>query len=240
MIIPKPAGPRRFLTAFAHRCNETVVDPFFMPIATSPITTGQNIFLNLNSPIPVLPVPNLQQPPPDRLVQIQTGLRNRLKNLLEPRYSPLPSPLNISDSMEYFSEAAAKLGASPSSGLVIQSPSGQPAGIFFHPKGKGKGSNTMERERGQFLVPAEPIRATTARRSSNNKEPKSPRSPHSPMTFLHCIRLLLLQNPVPSGHSFVRWQPAPAGSLKPKGKNPARQKRKTLRCQRLLGVRVVK
>jgi osomolarity two-component system response regulator SSK1 len=121
--------------------------------------------------------------------------------------------------MEYFSEAAAKLGASPSSGLVIQSPSGQPAGIFFHPKGKSKSSNVMmERERGQFLVPSEQIKATTTRRTSNGKEPKSP---HSPMTFssLHAASL----NPLSASLvdiSSQESQPASTGPPKFKGKKP--------------------
>lgn len=54
--------------------------------------------------------------------------------------------------MEYFSDAAAKLGTSPSSGLVIQSPDGSPAGIFFHPKAKSSRnpiSPAAEKEQGQ-------------------------------------------------------------------------------------------
>ena len=48
-----------------------------------------------------------------------------------------------------------KLGASPSSGLVLQSPDGQPAGIFFLPKSGGLNVNQtplMERDRGQFIM----------------------------------------------------------------------------------------
>lgn len=38
------------------------------------------------------------------------------------------------DALEYFSETAAKMGGSAASGMVIQSPDGRPAGIFFQPK----------------------------------------------------------------------------------------------------------
>src|SRR5260370_37670124 len=51
--------------------------------------------------------------------------------------------------MVYFASAAEKLGSSPSSGLVIQSPSGQPAGIFFHPprsRGSRPGSHSVSAE----------------------------------------------------------------------------------------------
>ncbi|CBQ67640.1 related to SSK1-two-component signal transducer [Sporisorium reilianum SRZ2] len=43
--------------------------------------------------------------------------------------SPMPA-----DALEYFSETAAKMGGSAASGMVIQSPDGRPAGIFFQPK----------------------------------------------------------------------------------------------------------
>ena len=48
-----------------------------------------------------------------------------------------PSPLaQQTDGMEYFSDAVVKLGTSPATGLLIQSPDGQPTGIFFHPKAR--------------------------------------------------------------------------------------------------------
>ena len=43
--------------------------------------------------------------------------------------SPLPA-----DALEYFSETAARMGNSGASGMMIQSPDGRPAGIFFQPK----------------------------------------------------------------------------------------------------------
>lgn len=36
VVVPKPAGPRRFLTALHTAWNNAVVEPHFMPIATSP------------------------------------------------------------------------------------------------------------------------------------------------------------------------------------------------------------
>ncbi|PWZ02790.1 hypothetical protein BCV70DRAFT_197051 [Testicularia cyperi] len=49
------------------------------------------------------------------------------------RSHPVSSPMPA-DALEYFSETAAKMGGSASSGMVIQSPDGRPAGIFFQPK----------------------------------------------------------------------------------------------------------
>ncbi|KAG9287242.1 hypothetical protein G9A89_008872 [Geosiphon pyriformis] len=41
LVIPKPAGPRRFLTALHTASNKIVVDSVYMPIATSPMSPGQ-------------------------------------------------------------------------------------------------------------------------------------------------------------------------------------------------------
>ncbi|CAI2178618.1 10766_t:CDS:2 [Funneliformis geosporum] len=41
LVIPKPAGPRRFLTALHTTINKIVVDPVYMPIATSPMSPGK-------------------------------------------------------------------------------------------------------------------------------------------------------------------------------------------------------
>jgi osomolarity two-component system response regulator SSK1 len=83
-----------------------------------------------------------------------------------------------------------KLGASPSSGLVIQSPDGQPAGIFFLPGSKGGGlgtipskttaqSPTMERDRGQFLM--SPRRMSEDVGGHTSDTPR--RSPRTQMTI---------------------------------------------------------
>lgn len=48
MVIPKPIGPRRFLTALHTAVHRPIVDPYFTPIATSPLnpsgTFGQGNF----------------------------------------------------------------------------------------------------------------------------------------------------------------------------------------------------
>ncbi|KAI0269319.1 hypothetical protein BC834DRAFT_865819 [Gloeopeniophorella convolvens] len=133
IVIPKPAGPRRVLTALHTAATKPIVDPFFSPIATSPISPGlypaASYFHQTFSPrspmgrLAVSSRSNSQQ-----LVRSPKGTEPFLDNAGMP-----PSPLGLSEGINYFSEAAEKLGSSPSSGLVIQSPDGQPAGIFFHP-----------------------------------------------------------------------------------------------------------
>ena len=44
MVVPKPVGPRRFLTALHTAVHQPVVDPFFSPIATSPRSPGGEYF----------------------------------------------------------------------------------------------------------------------------------------------------------------------------------------------------
>ena len=164
LVIPKPAGPRRVLTALYTALKKSVVDPFFSPIATSPLTPASR-----NSSFYF---PHDQQKSKQGLRPAGSNRRNdsdkSVKSPGDREYLPVPpSPLSMSDSIEYFSDTAVKLGTSPSSGLVLQSPDGQPAGIFFLPKQGGLGvipskttiqTPTMERDRGQFVI--------TSRRSS--------------------------------------------------------------------------
>ncbi|KAF8271736.1 hypothetical protein EI94DRAFT_1567749 [Lactarius quietus] len=133
IVIPKPAGPRRVLTSLHTAATKPIVDPFFSPIATSPISPG------LNPAVSYFPQNASPKSPMTRPSSSPRGLSHQ--SLRSPRsafelsdtFGLPPSPLGLSEGMDYFSEAAEKLGSSPSSGLVIQSPNGQPAGIFFHP-----------------------------------------------------------------------------------------------------------
>jgi osomolarity two-component system response regulator SSK1 len=156
MVIPKPAGPRRVLTALHTAAMKPIVDPFFSPIATSPISPGlypaasyfnQNQNLSPKSPM------SRPSCSPRASGYFYQSIRSP-KTAVEPTSDTLgmpPSPLGLPEGMDYFSEAAEKLGSSPSSGLVIQSPSGQPAGIFFHPprsRGSRSSSHSVSAENG--------------------------------------------------------------------------------------------
>ncbi|KAJ3760738.1 hypothetical protein EV360DRAFT_93400 [Lentinula raphanica] len=130
MVIPKPAGPRRFLTLLHTAVTKPVVDPFFSPIATtpsSPYMVGGGSFFSPN--------------------QAHNGS---------------PRTPSVHHSSEYFSQTVAKFGETPvklgdtaRSGVILQSPDGQPTGIFFSPRAEktnmfaGYG---MERDRGHLSI----------------------------------------------------------------------------------------
>ncbi|KAJ3517555.1 hypothetical protein NLJ89_g417 [Agrocybe chaxingu] len=192
LVIPKPAGPRRFLTSLHTAITKPTVDPFFIPIATSPMSPGIPQMAGSFFPSPISETGSY----PNSVGNCNTGSSQNsapsFKNANRPHGSrtnsdrstrsvdggPVmssavpPSPLALPDNVEYFSSAAQKLGSSPSSGLVIQSPDGQTAGIYFHPKSKNPSRNpsshSMERDRGQLTVPS-PRRGSTPRVPSDRK-----------------------------------------------------------------------
>ena len=190
MIIPKPAGPRRFLTALHTAVTKPNVDPFFLPIATSPASPaaplstgtsfigsptsehGPSTYVNNGGSSQSLSPstknsnrPHGSRTNSDRSTRSGDGINKSIANVL-------PSPLALPDNVEYFSSSTQRLGFSPSSGLVIQSPDGQPAGIYFHPRSKTSrtaSSQSMERDRGQLSVPT-PRRASTSRMASGGRK----------------------------------------------------------------------
>ena len=133
IVIPKPAGPRRVLTALHTAATKPIVDPFFSPIATSPISPGLNPTASYFPHNASSKSPMTRPSSSPRAFSHQSLRSPRAAFELSDTFGLPPSPLGLSEGMDYFSEAAEKLGSSPSSGLVIQSPNGQPAGIFFHP-----------------------------------------------------------------------------------------------------------
>ncbi|KAI0091875.1 hypothetical protein BDY19DRAFT_1084186 [Irpex rosettiformis] len=152
IVIPKPAGPRRFLTALHTAVTRPVVDPFFTPTATSPMSPG------LHGINPFFSLTGVPRSPGGR--STASARTSSDKSTKSPKefmdaahpYAAPPSPLGQPDNMEYFSDAAAKLGNSPATGLLIQSPDGQPTGIFFHPRpksGNPPASPSIERDRPQ-------------------------------------------------------------------------------------------
>ncbi|KAF7331679.1 hypothetical protein MKEN_00047600 [Mycena kentingensis (nom. inval.)] len=172
MIIPKPAGPRRVLTQLRMAVTRPPVDPFFVPIATSPATpSGTSIFgygPNSAGRSPASGRPSSARSNSDR------SSRSGTKDFFERNGPAPPSPLSMSNSTEYFSNNdAVQLGSTPSSGLLISSPPGQPAGIFFSPKASRSSSAkkavvpNMERDNGQLLAPGS-RRASLSRTKSDN------------------------------------------------------------------------
>jgi osomolarity two-component system, response regulator SSK1 len=171
IAVPKPAGPRRFLTALFTAVNRPFVDPLFAPIATSPPSPSAQ---DLNPQSPFFGRGGRARDtasPPER--------RGSDRPVRSPRDHPSgphphpPSPLAVEIEAEgYFPETVRKLGTSPASGLLIQSPDGQPAGIFFQPKTKVVrnqniiGGKQMERET------TEAVRGSTRVSSLESTAPK--------------------------------------------------------------------
>jgi osomolarity two-component system response regulator SSK1 len=180
MIIPKPAGPRRCLTALHTAVTKPTVDSSFIPIATSPTSPGINtrtsFFSSRHNSVSTNP-PASPSSSSSTTKSRPVGSRSNsdrstksTKDILEQPPNLPPSPLALPDNVEYFSAAAQKLGTSPSSGLVIQSPDGQPAGIYFHPRNKSSrnpSSQSMERDKGQLGVPL-PRKASASRLTPNS------------------------------------------------------------------------
>ncbi|KAG6889024.1 hypothetical protein C0992_006720 [Termitomyces sp. T32_za158] len=178
MVIPKPAGPRRILTALYTAVTKPVVDPFFSPIATTPssptIHTNGSFFHNYSSSAETKSPRSSPKPRPSGSRNNSERSMKSTKDIAEmnTNHLPPPSPLSISDNVEYFSEAAAKLGASPSSGLMIQSPDGQPAGIFFSPRARSPrnaSAQSMERDKGHLNVSEHRRRSSRLSVQSNER-----------------------------------------------------------------------
>ncbi|KAG9317120.1 hypothetical protein JVU11DRAFT_1311 [Chiua virens] len=174
MIIPKPAGPRRFLTALHTAVTKPVVDPLFAPIGSCPTSPGIHNapFFSHGQTVP-------KSPPTRPAYSPRTGSDRTVKSprevIGEPHALHPPSPLAISETAEYFSDGSVKLGMSPSSGLVISSPDGQPAGIVFHPRAKGAKTpgvpGCIEVPKAQFLIPTpDRVRRPSSRRPSSSED----------------------------------------------------------------------
>ncbi|KZT62141.1 hypothetical protein CALCODRAFT_490322 [Calocera cornea HHB12733] len=171
IVIPKPAGPRRLLTALHTGLYKPLVDPFFAPIATSPLspaavhplspfftppgTSDHNPFGSqhgMASPVVTVPSPNLSSSPghppgPLNIHAMQHAhgtlyLPGGLHKARSPGPSPLAQPPATGPEGEYFPDDAVKIGSSSSSGVVLQSPDGRPAGVFFQPLARSSSNTT--------------------------------------------------------------------------------------------------
>ncbi|GAA5869888.1 hypothetical protein JCM3774_000521 [Rhodotorula dairenensis] len=158
LVVPKPAGPRRIMTAIWSALKRPSVDPTLPPIATSPSSPGVKYWTPRLSP-------SLNQ---DREFDFSggedgasskghaSGSPGSTKARTPPTtYGPMtgtglpPSPLGkISDTADsYFCSVTEELKEStPSEGMVVQSPDGR-SGIFFQPQPRSRGHSFRERMR---------------------------------------------------------------------------------------------
>ncbi|KAL4075648.1 hypothetical protein J3A83DRAFT_4356883 [Scleroderma citrinum] len=189
MIIPKPAGPRRFLTALHTALTKPLVDPFFAPIATSPISPavhGSPFFSHAQQTSPKSPLARPWGSARSASDRSARSPRDGDPHVLHP-----PSPLSIADNAEYFPDGSVTPGTAPASGLVISSQDGHPTGIMFDPRAKGRSQSSVSTpgEKGnklQFLMPKpEKIRGPVALRPLHGDET----SAALPFSALHSASL---------------------------------------------------
>lgn len=225
MIIPKPAGPRRFLTALHTAVTKPVVDPLFAPIASSPTSPGIHgpPFFGHGQTPPKSPP---SRPAYSPRTTNDRAVKSPREVMGEPHALHPPSPLAISDTAEYFPDGSMKLGMSPASGLVISSPDGQPAGIVFQPRAKGAKApgvtGSVEVPKAQFLIPTpDRVRRPTSRRQSSSEE-KNPAQQIVSFSALHT------QGPsAPTPHrqdslpSLDVQTSTPSSAAKVKGRKPS-------------------
>lgn len=202
LVIPKPAGPRRFLTALYTAVTKPTVDPFFAPIATTPMSpTGHHRIgpwgpNSKQSPKQITPGEVGSNGSGSRLLAARhnssgsaaSSGSGRLPTLSGDRASPgehptasghgvpasysglssqhpayPPSPL-AHEGVEYFSIENAPI--SSSAGILVHSPDGRPAGIFFQPQqGKDKKGRKSTGEKADLR--STPGRASRAGSSSD-------------------------------------------------------------------------
>ncbi|KAF9004724.1 hypothetical protein BDQ17DRAFT_1240903 [Cyathus striatus] len=173
MILPKPAGPRRFLTALHTAVTKPTVDPFFSPIATSPMSPSvhhSGSFFHSYHEANAYTSSSMSGRPSGTRSNSDTSSKSGKDGLDHVPTHPAPvSPLGLPDNVEYFSEAAKQIGSSPSSGFLIQSPDGQTTGIYF-PRTKTSrtpSNQSVEKAKGTTTSVPRQVSAVVSRVPSN-------------------------------------------------------------------------
>ena len=129
IVIPKPAGVRRFLTALYTAVTKPMIDPvFFSPIATSPTSPS-------SLTMPHLFAQPVQSPRPATSPLSSSELIPN--SVATPYSSGTPTPVQTIPASPitpggYFERESKKMAGSASSGLFVKSPDGR-TGIFFQP-----------------------------------------------------------------------------------------------------------
>ncbi|CAG8574392.1 42245_t:CDS:2 [Gigaspora margarita] len=91
LVIPKPAGPRRFITALHTSMNRIVVDPVYMPIATSPMSPGSQYYVDME----VNPMDHITNQPNDNYFPDTTLVRPSTPSVVgSNRTTPNSNPLS--------------------------------------------------------------------------------------------------------------------------------------------------
>lgn len=187
LVVPKPAGPRRIITALWTALKRPTVDPSLAPIATSPTSPGVQYWTPRLSPA------ILNQQDFDSAAVEALGKDGNSSGPSRARTPPSyfsgapvghpPSPLGkISDEqVSYFSCVAETMdGTSPSEGMVVQSPNGRPA-IFFQPLARANRPGIGTKKEGDS--------AEEEKKVENNTPPISPNGVRGSVSAPHEIGL---------------------------------------------------
>lgn len=144
MVIPKPVGPRRFLTALHTAVKRPIIDPYFSPIATSPRSPGGYFtpqHVGAKSPYeqsahgpPGVISPGVELGPrrssgawPN--IEVLPGMGSTTLQAIANTPGIVSTPAS-----EYFQERSALSDNSRASGVVLSSPDGRAYGMFFEPQ----------------------------------------------------------------------------------------------------------
>lgn len=151
MVIPKPVGPRRFLTALHTAVQRPLVDPFFTPIATSPRSPGGGYFPPFSAKTPsAMPLesPLRNSHGTDYLGQDYSTLSSyRRGGQPSPSYEGIPGRHHdgsvaistpggeyvATPAGSYFARPVAHGTASAAQGVFVRNASGIHMGVFFDP-----------------------------------------------------------------------------------------------------------
>ncbi|SJL01518.1 uncharacterized protein ARMOST_04840 [Armillaria ostoyae] len=166
IVVPKPAGPRRFLTALHTVITKPFVDPSFTPIATAPSTPGVTV---ANGPLVHTPLPSASLSGPTR----PSGSRSNSERSIRSSKDISSSPL-VRSTGEYF--PVVRCGTTYSGGVVIRRSNGDPEGLYFNPKGSNpptpntasdgarssRSSSFSKQEVGQTLLGVTPLNVSQA------------------------------------------------------------------------------
>lgn len=148
LVVPKPIGPRRLLTTLFSAVKRPTLDPFFVPIATSPASPGGQYSFGGGRPSPApshvndFDIAAGQALHANRQGEALSAVPSSVTNASTPKTPPVPlnqqtsnppSPVSP-DALEYFSKSTVELGSSASQGVIIQSPDGRATGLFFQPR----------------------------------------------------------------------------------------------------------
>lgn len=186
MVVPKPVGPRRFLTALHTAVSQPMVDPSFSPIATTPRSPGGGYFWNgARTPSGSEGTregffDSVAEESPE--AEATGGSQKARSPMVEqPPATSGPSTTErvSTPATEYFSASKSSSGAS---GVIIQSPDGR-FGIQFEPPARGERRSSYSQR-----APSELSVRKSANRRASGAMSEAPSTNASPVTSPQAAR----------------------------------------------------